>query len=168
MVPDWRSRVSSERLVKPRDLLVGAMALKAGFIDFAQFRQAIQNAQGQGDTVARALVSSPRLILLDEPAGGLNHEELQDLHGLILAIRDQLGVTVLLVEHHMERDVACTNFVADETENVTYQLADVDLDALAFTLARQAAHVSDDVPGALPLGGDLTQGVLEFLPIGVS
>ena len=52
--------------------------------------------------LARALVSSPRLILLDEPAGGLNHEELQDLRELILAIRDQLGVTVLLVEHHME------------------------------------------------------------------
>ncbi len=52
--------------------------------------------------LARALVSSPRLVLLDEPAGGLNHEELQDLHTLILAIRDQLAVTVLLVEHHME------------------------------------------------------------------
>lgn len=52
--------------------------------------------------LARALVSKPRLVLLDEPAGGLSHEELQDLGKLILHIRDQLDITVLLVEHHME------------------------------------------------------------------
>jgi len=52
--------------------------------------------------LARALVSSPRLVLLDEPAGGLSHEELLDLGGLIKRIRDQLNVTVLLVEHHMD------------------------------------------------------------------
>ena len=52
--------------------------------------------------LARALVSNPRLILLDEPAGGLSHEEVQSLTKLIGDIRDQLNVTVLLVEHHME------------------------------------------------------------------
>lgn len=51
--------------------------------------------------LARALVSQPKLILLDEPAGGLNHDELGDLARLIRHIRDDLGVTVLLVEHHM-------------------------------------------------------------------
>ena len=51
--------------------------------------------------LARALVGSPKLILLDEPAGGLNHDELGDLARLIRHIRDDLGVTVLLVEHHM-------------------------------------------------------------------
>jgi branched-chain amino acid transport system ATP-binding protein len=40
-------------------------------------------------------------LLLDEPAGGLNHEEIEALSALIRRIRDQLGVTVLLVEHHM-------------------------------------------------------------------
>jgi branched-chain amino acid transport system ATP-binding protein len=43
----------------------------------------------------------PSLILLDEPAGGLNHDEVAEIGGLIRAIRDQLGITVLLVEHHM-------------------------------------------------------------------
>ncbi len=52
--------------------------------------------------LARALVSKPRLVLLDEPAGGLSHEELQDLGRLIRHVRDELKVTVLLVEHHME------------------------------------------------------------------
>jgi branched-chain amino acid transport system ATP-binding protein len=51
--------------------------------------------------LARALVSNPKLILLDEPAGGLNHDELGDLARLIRHVRDDLGVTVLLVEHHM-------------------------------------------------------------------
>jgi branched-chain amino acid transport system ATP-binding protein len=51
--------------------------------------------------LARALVSKPRLLLLDEPAGGLNHGEVAALGTLVHSIRDQLGITVLLVEHHM-------------------------------------------------------------------
>jgi branched-chain amino acid transport system ATP-binding protein len=52
--------------------------------------------------MARALAANPKLLLLDEPAGGLSHEELQDLSRLIRAIRHDLKVTVLLVEHNME------------------------------------------------------------------
>jgi branched-chain amino acid transport system ATP-binding protein len=51
--------------------------------------------------LARALASRPRLLMLDEPAGGLNHEEVGTLGRLIRDIRDRLGVTILLVEHHM-------------------------------------------------------------------
>ena len=51
--------------------------------------------------LARALAGKPLLLLLDEPAGGLNHDEVADLGALIRAIRDRLGITVLLVEHHM-------------------------------------------------------------------
>jgi branched-chain amino acid transport system ATP-binding protein len=50
---------------------------------------------------ARALASRPKLLLLDEPAGGLNHEEVEAVADLIRTIRDKRGITVLLVEHHM-------------------------------------------------------------------
>ena len=51
--------------------------------------------------LARALAGRPKLLLLDEPAGGLNHEEVGELGGLIRRIRDERQVTILLVEHHM-------------------------------------------------------------------
>ncbi|HLH49779.1 MAG TPA: ABC transporter ATP-binding protein, partial [Roseiarcus sp.] len=51
--------------------------------------------------LARALALEPKLLLLDEPAAGLNHEEVDALRAEIQAIRDRRGVTVLLVEHHM-------------------------------------------------------------------
>src|SRR5215510_3897845 len=51
--------------------------------------------------LARALASSPKLLLLDEPAAGLNHDEIDVLKGQIRRVRDTQNVTVLLVEHHM-------------------------------------------------------------------
>ena len=51
--------------------------------------------------LARSLASRPSLLLLDEPAGGLNHEEVAALGTVIRRIRDELGLTILLVEHHM-------------------------------------------------------------------
>jgi branched-chain amino acid transport system ATP-binding protein len=51
--------------------------------------------------LARALAADPKILLLDEPAGGLNHEEVHVLGDLIRRIRDERNVTILLVEHHM-------------------------------------------------------------------
>jgi branched-chain amino acid transport system ATP-binding protein len=51
--------------------------------------------------LARALAAEPKILLLDEPAGGLNHEEVYALGDLIKRIRTDRKVTVLLVEHHM-------------------------------------------------------------------
>jgi branched-chain amino acid transport system ATP-binding protein len=51
--------------------------------------------------LARALASQPKLLLLDEPAGGLNHEEVGKLTELLRQVRERLKLTMLLVEHHM-------------------------------------------------------------------
>ncbi|HKB52450.1 MAG TPA: ABC transporter ATP-binding protein [Ramlibacter sp.] len=51
--------------------------------------------------LGRALMSEPKLLLLDEPAGGLNHEEVDELRELLRRIQRELGLTMLLVEHHM-------------------------------------------------------------------
>jgi branched-chain amino acid transport system ATP-binding protein len=51
--------------------------------------------------LGRALASQPTLLLLDEPAGGLNHEEVEALMDLLRRIRTELKLTILLVEHHM-------------------------------------------------------------------
>jgi branched-chain amino acid transport system ATP-binding protein len=51
--------------------------------------------------MARALAMNPKLLMLDEPAGGLNTQETEHLMSIIKAIRDERGVAVLLVEHDM-------------------------------------------------------------------
>jgi branched-chain amino acid transport system ATP-binding protein len=51
--------------------------------------------------LGRALAAEPKLLMLDEPAAGLNHEELEALDDVIRDIRDRWGITILLVEHHM-------------------------------------------------------------------
>jgi len=51
--------------------------------------------------LARALAADPKILMLDEPAGGLNHEEVHVLGDLIRKIRSDRKITVLLVEHHM-------------------------------------------------------------------
>src|SRR6202000_1369331 len=51
--------------------------------------------------LARALAADPKILLLDEPAGGLNHEEVYVLGDLIRKIRDERKITVLLVDHNM-------------------------------------------------------------------
>jgi branched-chain amino acid transport system ATP-binding protein len=63
--------------------------------------------------LARALAARPKLLLLDEPAGGLNHTEIHGLGQLIRRIRDERDVTILLVEHHMSMVMSiCDKVVA--------------------------------------------------------
>jgi branched-chain amino acid transport system ATP-binding protein len=51
--------------------------------------------------IVRALATRPQLLLLDEPAAGMNPSEQEDLTGLIKEIRDRFGLTIVLVEHNM-------------------------------------------------------------------
>ena len=61
--------------------------------------------------LARALAAKPKALLLDEPAGGLNHDEAEALGDLIKQIRDDRNVTVLLVEHHMSLVMSISDYV---------------------------------------------------------
>ncbi|MBL8775371.1 MAG: ABC transporter ATP-binding protein [Acidimicrobiales bacterium] len=61
--------------------------------------------------LARALVSDPKLLMLDEPATGLTHAEVDELAGLVQRLRDEFGLTVLLVEHHMAMVMSISEWI---------------------------------------------------------
>ena len=52
--------------------------------------------------IARALATKPKLLLLDEPAAGMNPQETQDLTDFIRQIRDEYHLTIFMIEHHMD------------------------------------------------------------------
>jgi branched-chain amino acid transport system ATP-binding protein len=93
-----RARHEELRIAERADALIEEFGLKsvaerpAGALPFG-VRKRVE--------LARALAKGPKLLLLDEPAGGLNHSEVDGLADEIRAIRDRRGVAVLLVEHHM-------------------------------------------------------------------
>jgi ABC-type branched-subunit amino acid transport system ATPase component len=62
--------------------------------------------------MARALAGGPRLLLLDEPAGGLNPTETRTLMDLIRRLRDELGLAIMVVEHDMDLVMAISDRVA--------------------------------------------------------
>lgn len=65
--------------------------------------------------IARALATKPSLLLLDEPAAGMNPQETEELTALIRKIRDDFDLTVLLIEHHMNlvMDISDRIYVID-------------------------------------------------------
>ena len=86
-----QSRAKTERLLHMLDLAAVSHA-RVSELPFGT-RKRVE--------LARALAAEPKLLLLDEPASGLNHEEVGELGRLIRTLRDALRLTVLLVEHHM-------------------------------------------------------------------
>lgn len=96
MLPDARAEARAMR-EKALALLgyVGleaAAELPAGSLSFGQQRRL---------ELARALAADPKLLLLDEPASGLDKQEIEGLLSILNTIRKQLGVTILLIEHNM-------------------------------------------------------------------
>src|SRR6202044_2187210 len=92
------ARREEAKIVERADALIEEFGLKAvadrpaGALPFG-VRKRVE--------LARALAKGPKLLLLDEPAGGLNHSEVDGLADEIRAIRDRRGVSVFLVEPHL-------------------------------------------------------------------
>jgi len=61
--------------------------------------------------IARALASKPKLLLLDEPSAGMNLKESQEMVAFIRRMRDELGITIILIEHHMRVVMAISEIV---------------------------------------------------------
>jgi branched-chain amino acid transport system ATP-binding protein len=89
---------------RERDLTdwAGAVLSDLGLEKFADERAgALPYATLKRVEIARALAARPRLLLLDEPAGGLTHGEVDEFGDLVERIRDRYGLAILIVEHHM-------------------------------------------------------------------
>jgi branched-chain amino acid transport system ATP-binding protein len=103
--------------------------------------------------LARALASQPRLLLLDEPACGLNHEEIGTLSSTIRQIRDRLRISILLVEHHMgfvmgiSDKVVALNFGRKIAEGTPAQIRQ-DADVIQSYLGAPAAAARRPAPEA--------------------
>ncbi len=65
--------------------------------------------------IARAMATHPKLLLLDEPAAGMNPQETKELTEFIARIRDEFGLTILMIEHHMDlvMDISDRIYVLD-------------------------------------------------------
>ena len=65
--------------------------------------------------IARALATEPKLLLLDEPAAGMNPQETDELTAFIREMRENFGLTVFLIEHHMDlvMDISDRIYVID-------------------------------------------------------
>ena len=61
--------------------------------------------------IARALATDPKLLLLDEPAAGMNPQETQELAEFIKQIRDKYNLTILLIEHHMDLVMGIADYI---------------------------------------------------------
>ncbi|MBQ9433727.1 MAG: ABC transporter ATP-binding protein [Synergistaceae bacterium] len=78
--------------------------------------------------IARALALSPKLMMLDEPAAGMNPEEVSVLNDLIMGIHKDFGLTILVIEHHMDLimkicpHIICLNFGAKIAEGTSEEI----------------------------------------------
>ena len=76
--------------------------------------------------IARALATDPRLLLLDEPAAGMNPQETQELTAFVSQIREQFDLTIIMIEHHMQivMDISNRIYVLDFGKTIAHGTPD--------------------------------------------
>jgi len=100
--------------------------------------------------IARALATGPRLLLLDEPAAGMNPAETHEITELIGRLRDERGVAILVIEHDMHVVAGCSDRVIALDHGV--KIAEGGFDEVASHPEVVEAYLGHD-PGALSDGG---------------
>ena len=80
-----------------------------------EFATSLPYGQQRRLEIARAMATNPKLLLLDEPAAGMNPQETKELTSFIARIRDEFGMTILMIEHHMDlvMDISDQIYVLD-------------------------------------------------------
>ncbi len=111
----WEVVARTARFRREEAALRAAADALLDFVGIAGQRDTIARNLPYGDQrrleIARALATDPRLLLLDEPAAGMNPAEARGLVALIERIRTERGVTVLMIEHHMRVVMAISDRV---------------------------------------------------------
>ncbi len=100
---------------------------KLGLIDVAAERaSSLPYGKQRRLEIARALATKPSLLLLDEPAAGMNPRETSDLGVFIRSIKSDYGLTVFMIEHHMDivMDISDRIYVLDFGETIAHGTPD--------------------------------------------
>lgn len=109
-----------------RPLREGAIARALDYVGISSVRKVpgagLNPLQRRLTEIAKCLVGAPRVILLDEPGGGLSENEMQELRRIILGIHPEFGAQILLVDHDVEliRDVCASTAVLDFGKLIAY------------------------------------------------
>jgi branched-chain amino acid transport system ATP-binding protein len=119
--------------------------------------------------LARALAMRPKVLLLDEPIAGMNQEETEDMARFILDIKEERGVTLVLIEHHMgvvmdicDR-IAALNFGVKITEGTPAQVKETDVvKAPENRIARRVEHFQSMVSGGSRIPCAHRDGVRQY------
>ncbi|MDF0518753.1 ABC transporter ATP-binding protein [Bradyrhizobium yuanmingense] len=125
------------------------------FLEIEHVRDAVVGTLSYGQQkrveLARALASEPKILLLDEMVSGMNQEETEDIARFVLDIRDELGITVLMIEHEMRIVMDISDRV--HVLNFGRKIAEGTPDAIRHHPAVAEAYLGGKSPGTRAQAG---------------